>query len=380
MFKVANILEEGRFGGPQTRITAVAEKLKYDGIETIVVFPKKDSDLFYNKLLEKNIQTKRLSLHRLTKQKSHLVKFVVFFLPEFFSLYKLFKKKRVNIIHCNGSWQIKGILAGKLVGAKVVWFLNDTQIPGLLKMIFKILALSSCDAFIANGYRAKTYYLNNSNLLQKPFVVIQSPVDTSIFDPGKVKEDSKIACYSGLKIVMVSNISPIKGIEYFIETASILSKQHSGLDFFVVGSHLVSQRRYSESLSQMLKNLGLKNFYFYGYSDNVSSVLKAANIYVCSSIAEASPISVWEAMSMAKPIVSTDVGDVARFIKNGENGFVVPIKDSIALAKKVSLLIEDEDLRKKFMLKSRNAAIRNLDVNICAMRHAQFYREIMRKI
>jgi len=61
MLKVANVIEEGRFGGPQATIIAVAEKLRNDNIDTIVVFPKKNSALFYKKLSEKNIQTRRLS-------------------------------------------------------------------------------------------------------------------------------------------------------------------------------------------------------------------------------------------------------------------------------------------------------------------------------
>ena len=35
------------------------------------------------------------------------------------------------------------------------------------------------------------------------------------------------------------------------------------------------------------------------------------------------PLSVWEAMSMEKAIVSTDVGDIKKFINNGNNGLVV---------------------------------------------------------
>jgi len=286
----------------------------------------------------------------------------------------------VNIVHCNHSWQIKGVLAAKLARKPVVWTIHETHMPALINIIFKFLAVNFCDAFITAGERARAYYLGDQRFSKKQIMEIQSPVDTSVFDPEKVKEDSEIAGYPGLKIVMVSNINPIKGIEYFIEMASILNEQHSGLNFFVVGSRLESQRRYSESLSQMVNDLGLKNFHFYGPSDNIPSVLKAADICVCSSISEASPISVWEAMSMAKPIVSTDVGDAARFIKNGENGFVVPIKDSVALAEKVSLLIENTGLREKLGQKVRDVAVRNLDVNICAMRHAQFYKEIMKKI
>jgi len=46
--KVANIILDGRFGGPQNRILQVAERLKKYEIETIVIIPKKDSEFFYS--------------------------------------------------------------------------------------------------------------------------------------------------------------------------------------------------------------------------------------------------------------------------------------------------------------------------------------------
>ncbi|RLG33440.1 hypothetical protein DRN98_03915, partial [Methanosarcinales archaeon] len=57
--KVANIILDGRFGGPQNQILQVAERLKKYEIETIVIIPKKDSEFFYSKLVEKNISVKR---------------------------------------------------------------------------------------------------------------------------------------------------------------------------------------------------------------------------------------------------------------------------------------------------------------------------------
>lgn len=208
---------------------------------------------------------------------------------------------------------------------------------------------------------------------------IQAPVDTFIFDPQKVSPHQKMGCFEGLKIVTVGNINPLKGIEYLVEMASILNSQHNNLSFFVVGSHLANQKEYSEEVFGLVEDFKLKNVHFFDPSDNVPSVLRASDIYVCSSIAEASPISVWEAMAMAKPIVSTDVGDVARFIKNGEIGFVVPTRDAAALAEKVAQLVEDEKLRKSFGAKARDVAIRYLDISICAKKHAEFYKEIIKQ-
>lgn len=379
MRKIANILEEGRYGGPQARTTLICEKMNNTEFAVSVVFPHNESELFHEKLSAKGIRNKRIALHRLTKQKAHLVKYIALFIPELFTLYKLFKKQHVDIVHCNGAWQIKGAIAGALSGAKVVWFLNDTQMPLLLRMIFRRLALICCDAVIANGNRVKKYYLDDLRLLSIPFEVIQSPVDTSIFDPEKVEEDQKIVGYPGLKIVTVGNVNHLKGTEYFIEMASILNNQYDNLGFFVVGPHFASQKAYSEKMIRMAQKYDLDNLHFCGSLENIPSVLKAADVYVCSSIAEASPISVWEAMSMGKAIVSTNVGDVAKFIKDGESGFVVPAKDPAALAEKVSLLIENEELRKTFGLKARDVAVRYLDVSICAQKHAAFYRKVVNK-
>jgi glycosyltransferase involved in cell wall biosynthesis len=379
MLKIATVTEEGRFGGPQRWISSVSGKLKDFGFDQIVIFPTLDSDRFYEELGLQGISTKRIPLHRLTKEKTHLIKFILLFFPEIVLLFKLFKKEGVDIVHCNNSWQFKGVIAGKLAGKKIVWHLHETSTPFFVNIVFKFLASYFCDTFITAGTRVKSYYINGPRFAQKQIVEIQAPVDTVIFDPKKVVYDPAISAYSGLKIVTVGNINPTKGVEYFIEMASILNQRYDNLSFLVVGPHLDSQRVYSDKIVGLMKKYDLKNLHFCGSSENIPSILKAADVYVCSSIAEASPISVWEAMSMEKAIVSTDVGDVAKFIKDGVSGYIVPIKNALAMAEKVGLLIENKALRKKVGGNARKVAVKNLDVDICTKKQAEFYRKIMGK-
>ncbi len=376
MLKIAIITEEGRFGGPQRWISAVSGGLENVGFDQIVVFPNVDSDRFCEELNLRGVSTRRISLHRLTKDKKHLIKFILLFISEVFSLYKLFRKEDVDIVDCNNSWQFKGVIAGSFARKKVVWHLHETSTPFFINIIFKFLARNFADAFITAGERARDYYLSDGRLSRRPIAEIQAPVDTSVFDPEKVEKDQKIADYPGLKIVTVGNVNPSKGIEYFIEMALILNEQHDNLDFLVVGPHFASQKAYLDKMVRMAQRHDLDNLHFCGSSENIPSVLKATDVYVCSSIAEASPISVWEAMSMGKAIVSTNVGDVAKFIKSGENGFVVPTKDAVALAEMVGSLIKNTNLRRKVSANARNIAVKNLDVDICAKKHADFYREI----
>ena len=90
--KIANIIEEGRFGGPQIRIAEVARCLQIKGIETTVIYPKCQSCLFKQRLDTYGIRNVRLPLHRLTKGKKHLLAYFLFFFYEIIYLYLFFKR------------------------------------------------------------------------------------------------------------------------------------------------------------------------------------------------------------------------------------------------------------------------------------------------
>jgi glycosyltransferase involved in cell wall biosynthesis len=107
------------------------------------------------------------------------------------------------------------------------------------------------------------------------------------------------------------------------------------------------------------------------------NVLNSADVFVCTSLYEASPTVVWEAMSMAKAIVSTDVGDVRIIIENGKSGFVVPTRNPAALAQKIEILLSDPELRRSFGREARNRAKALLDVATCAGLHEEAYRRTL---
>ena len=372
--KVINIILDPRLGGPQWRIAEVAKRLKEDGIETIVVFPEKDSNKFKKLLDEYGVKYKTLNLNKLSKNPVELVKWFITFIPQTVKLVKLFKKINPDIVHCNASWQWKGVIAAKFTRKKVVWHLNDTKIPFFIRIFFKYL-IKKIDGIIVEGKRVKDYYLKSFKL-NKPIIEIQAPVDTEKFDPEKVSEATILSNYDGIRILSVGNVNPYKGFEYFIEAANVLNKEYDNLWFFVAGGMFKSQKAYINKLNEKLMKYGMRNFMFLGSVDNIPSILKSSDIYVCSSVTEASPQSVWEAMAMGKPIVSTDVGSVPDFIKNGENGFIVPVKSPAKLAEKIELLIKNESLREKFSKKVRKIAIEKLDIKICAKRHKEFYEKI----
>ncbi|MEM7029538.1 MAG: glycosyltransferase family 4 protein [Chloroflexota bacterium] len=375
--KVANIIETNQFGGPQVRILGVANILKKEGIQTVVICPN-NADIFVQKLAQADIPCFAIPLHRITKHLPHLLAFIFFFLPELFNLIRIIKQQNIDVVHCNGSWQIKGILAGRWAGAKTIWHLNDTFMPKPIKLLFSLVAKVGGDGFIVASERTKQFYLANTNLTERPTTTIQAPVDTQLFNPNSVALDATIADLPGIKVVTVGNLNPGKGIDVFLDMAHWLNKTlQDTISFAVVGPVYNSQEKYAAQLRQQVQDLNLDNVHFIGWSDNLKGILKATDIYVCPSWYEASPISIWEAVSMATPVVTTDVGDVTELVAKNQCGFVVPTGDAQALADQVTKLIQDNALRQQMGRQARLVAEQKLDIAICAARHAEFYRSIL---
>lgn len=377
--RVCNVLEEGRFGGPQRRVLQVAKALNSYNIDTHVVYSKYDSEKLSQELSQAAISNSAINITRLTREKKMLARYFVCFFTEIIRLFTLFRREKFDLVHVNGSYQFKGAIAGKLAGIPVVWHLNDTSMMPVLKKLCVIISRYCAVGFIVAGNRVyHYYYLDGASLEQKPCIEIHAPVDTTVFDPRRVVGNSRVDEYDGVKVLTVSNINPTKGLKYFVEMASILALRHENLIFFIAGSVLRSQEKYYQNLKRLVtSNKLMSNFLFLGKVDNVPSVLKGADVCVFTSLSEASPTAIWEAMSMGKPIVTTDVGSVNQYIEDGKSGFIVPVKDSKALAEKVEILIKNPTLRQKMGAEARRVAKEKLDVSIAAEKHALFYRKIL---
>ncbi len=378
--RVANVIEEGRLAGPQIRIVEVAKALKKKGVETTVIFPFLDSQEFQNRLEMSKVKYFQLPFNRPTKVKKKLLRYLVFFIYEIWLLYRLFRKYKFDVVHASGgSMQFKSVLAGRLAGLKVIWHLNDTQMPNFVRALFKIIANRFPDGFVVAGERVRKYYLEELKVGKGKFTIeIQAPVDCSHFNGRDTEPNEKMVSHKGVNIVSVGNVNPFKGIETFLSMANELNEKYLDLNFWMIGPIFNSQKHYLKKLMKVKKEYNLDNFHFYGACYDIRKVLKCTDVYVCSSAAEASPTSVWEAMSMGKAVVSTDVGDVSRFIEDGKNGYIVPVGDASLMSKRVRELIEDIEKRKKFGRLARQTAIEKLDILNCARGHKEAYSQIMK--
>ena len=82
-----------------------------------------------------------------------------------------------------------------------------------------------------------------------------------------------------------------------------------------------------------------------GWVEDISKILKKTDILCLPSYREGLPKALIEGAAYGLPIVTTDTVGCRDVVKDGVNGFLVPIKNSIELARAISVLIKDENLR-----------------------------------
>jgi glycosyltransferase involved in cell wall biosynthesis len=78
----------------------------------------------------------------------------------------------------------------------------------------------------------------------------------------------------------------------------------------------------------------------------------AADLCMLASDYEGLPMTIIEAMSLARPVVASDVGGVSEIVRDGENGFCVD-NTHAAFAEKISLILENDSLRRRLGRRSK---------------------------
>ena len=372
--RICNINEEGRFGGPENRIINNAKELLNYDIDTTVVIPYLDSHEFSRRLNRTGVHYTKMHLTRLSKHFPMLIRYALTFFFEIFILYRFFQKNKFDLVHVNGSYQIKSAIAAKIANIPIVWHVNDTYAPKLMKKLFLITSSFCSNGFIFTGKRSMFYYFKQT-LLEYPYEFIQPPVNIPPISSNEVlfEPNKKI-----FKIGTVASFNPTKGLEYFVKVCAILNEKYSNLEFFIAGRVLKSQKKYYQKIINDIKNHGLEDkIKLLGFVEDINGMLKTLDIVLLTSVTESGPTTAWEAMAMAKPLVTTDVGSVSEYIKNGKSGFIAPVGDYEQLAHYVSNLIDNPKLRYDFSNSAREVAKNSLTVNVSARKHNAIYRSVI---
>lgn len=104
---------------------------------------------------------------------------------------------------------------------------------------------------------------------------------------------------------------------------------------------------------------------------------RAADIYVLPSHVEALPNGLLEGMSYGLPCIATNVGGVPTILQDGQNGLMIPAKDSAALAGAIERLAGDAALRRRLGQAGRQTVIERFTWDRCAEKILRLYADVL---
>lgn len=168
----------------------------------------------------------------------------------------------------------------------------------------------------------------------------------------------------GNTFLMVSRILKQKGVREYFEAAKIVKKKYPETEFLYVGAEDKTQLALNldEVRSEFL-NTGIINYC--GESNDVPSYIAKCTCFVLPSYyREGVPRTLLEALAMGRPILTTNTVGCRETVKEGKNGFFVPIKDSKTLADKMLYMIEHRNELEKMSEASYVYCKERFDVDI----------------
>jgi len=208
------------------------------------------------------------------------------------------------------------------------------------------------DGKIAVSHPAREYA---SKYVPGYYHIIPNGIDLEHFSPAvpPIQEfrDGK------LNVVFVSRLERRKGLDYLLRAYHQVKPEIPDSRLIIVGPGTRLRKKYE----RWIKQYNVKDVVFIGYATyaDLPRYYQAADIF-CSPATgrESFGIVLVEAMAMGKPIVATNIDGYASVVTHGEEGLLVPPKDSDKLAQALLALLKDKALRQKMgekgKLKAKN--------------------------
>ncbi|MDD4322945.1 MAG: glycosyltransferase family 4 protein, partial [Dehalococcoidales bacterium] len=201
--------------------------------------------------------------------------------------------------------------------------------------------------------------------------IIPNGIDLDHFNPKvppiKRFKDGKI------NILFVGRMERRKGLDYLIKAFEMIRKKNDNVRLIVVGPGKVLRRSYERTV----RKRGIEDVVFVGRVtyDELPMYYQTADIY-CSPATggESFGIVLLEAMALGKPIVASRIEGYRHVVTDGQEGILVPPKNSQSLAAALQKLIDDDNLRHQMGSNGITTAAR-YDWKIIARRVLQFYQE-----
>jgi len=236
--------------------------------------------------------------------------------------------------------------------------LKEISTKKIANLLYKTSLQFADTVFFQNPDDIQLFVENDMVEGEKTQLINGSGVDTKYYSTSKVQQDP-------ITFTLVSRLIKEKGIYEFVGAARALKAKYPQKDirFILLGD--VDANPNSVQKTELESWVNEDIITWPGHVSNVKEWLEKTSVFVLPTYyREGTPKSILEAMSMGRPVITTDMPGCREAVKDGENGFLISPKDVTALISAMSTFIETPILIASMGKISREVALEKYDVRM----------------
>lgn len=161
--------------------------------------------------------------------------------------------------------------------------------------------------------------------------------------------------------LLIARLLGDKGVREYAQAARRIRSAHPGVRCLLVGWIDTNPDAIAQHEIDAWVREGTLEFM--GRLADVRPAIAACSVYVLPSYREGTPRTVLEAMAMGRAVITTDAPGCRETVVDGENGFLVPVRDADALAQAMLKFLHDPDLAMRMGARARVIAEEKYDVH-----------------
>lgn len=217
--------------------------------------------------------------------------------------------------------------------------------------------------FLDNFLDVQDYIITQTSITYESFLITHKPTRLSLQEvhilPNKKQfENVHISKSHKLRFVYIAHTVWLKGLIYLIEAWNKLAPSDCEL---IIGGNI------HPIVKIEIEKYKNKNIEFIGsvYGKELNQFFRQAHICIVPSLVDDHPATISEALYCGLPVITTEGCGSKTLIKDGENGFIVPVADADAIAKKIQWFIDNQDKIEEMSIKAKQSIedIENSDQN-----------------
>lgn len=259
----------------------------------------------------------------------------------------LVRRERPHILHTHGfATSNFARLVGRMTGVRVIVQEHAAfpSIPGYQRVADRLLAPYT-DLGIAVSESTKAFMVSHRHLPADRIQVVHNGAPLEEFRPPPPEriqaERDRLSLPPGAPVVgTVGRLDGQKGITFFLKAAAIVLGSRPDVRFVIAGDGPLLPQ-----LQEEARTLGIaERVLFAGFCEDVPLMQSLFDVQVFPSLWEGTPLTIFEAMAMRRPIVSTTADGLGEVLRQRQNALLVAPGDAAGLAAGVLELLEQPAL------------------------------------